>query len=79
MKIENVFALTLVVLFPQDSEALMRAQQAILQLQAEVEKLHSTTADIIDENKHRTQQIEVRFLDIQRIMLCLVFLCPRIK
>lgn len=37
----------------------MRAQQAILQLQAEVEKLHHTTSDIIEENKQRTRQIEV--------------------
>ena len=44
----------------QDSDALTRAQHAILQLQAEVEKLHHTTADIIDENKHRTLQIEVK-------------------
>ncbi|XP_052261952.1 centriolin-like isoform X3 [Dreissena polymorpha] len=41
-----------------DSEALSRAQQAILQLQAEVEKLHRTTGDIIDENKQRTRQLE---------------------
>ena len=45
--------------FLQDSDALTRAQQAILQLQAEVEKLHHTTSDIIDENKERTQQIQV--------------------
>ncbi|KAH3861350.1 hypothetical protein DPMN_024277 [Dreissena polymorpha] len=42
----------------RDSEALSRAQQAILQLQAEVEKLHRTTGDIIDENKQRTRQLE---------------------
>lgn len=41
-----------------DSDALSRAQQAILQLQAEVEKLHSTTKDIIEENSNRAQQIE---------------------
>lgn len=42
----------------KDSDALSRAQQAILQLQAEVEKLHSTTKDIIEENSNRAQQIE---------------------
>lgn len=42
----------------KDSDALTRAQQAILQLQAEVEKLHHTTSDIIDENKQRTIQIQ---------------------
>lgn len=42
----------------KDSDALTRAQQAILQLQAEVEKLHHTTSDIIDDNKQRTQQIQ---------------------
>lgn len=49
----------------KDSDALTRAQQAILQLQAEVEKLHHTTSDIIDENKTRTQQIEdiLRYCD----------------
>jgi len=36
----------------------MRAQQAILQLQAEVEKLHHTTSDIIDENKTRTKELQ---------------------
>ncbi|WAQ96893.1 QRIC2-like protein [Mya arenaria] len=41
-----------------DSDALSRAQQAILQLQAEVEKLHHTTSDIIDDSKYRTKQIE---------------------
>ncbi|XP_053385599.1 myosin-3-like isoform X3 [Mercenaria mercenaria] len=41
-----------------DSDALTRAQQAILQLQAEVEKLHHTTSDIIEENKQRTKQIQ---------------------
>ncbi|XP_022314959.2 uncharacterized protein LOC111119255 isoform X7 [Crassostrea virginica] len=44
-----------------DSDALSRAQQAILQLQAEVEKLHSTTKDIIEENSNRAQQIESLF------------------
>lgn len=42
----------------KDSDALSRAQQAILQLQAEVEKLHSTTKDIIEDNSNRAQQIE---------------------
>ncbi|KAL4240996.1 Glutamine-rich protein 2 [Mactra antiquata] len=42
----------------KDSDALTRAQQAILQLQAEVEKLHHTTSDIIEENKTRTSQIQ---------------------
>ncbi|XP_078317091.1 uncharacterized protein LOC111119255 isoform X3 [Crassostrea virginica] len=45
----------------EDSDALSRAQQAILQLQAEVEKLHSTTKDIIEENSNRAQQIESLF------------------
>nr|XP_022314967.1 glutamine-rich protein 2-like isoform X9 [Crassostrea virginica] len=45
----------------KDSDALSRAQQAILQLQAEVEKLHSTTKDIIEENSNRAQQIESLF------------------
>ncbi|KAJ8317816.1 hypothetical protein KUTeg_004630 [Tegillarca granosa] len=42
-----------------DSDALSRAQQAILQLQAEVEKLHNTTKDIIEENNNRNKQIDV--------------------
>lgn len=46
----------------QDSDALSRAQQAILQLQAEVERLHRTTSDIIDENNRRTKQIQVKTL-----------------
>lgn len=41
-----------------DSDALSRAQHAILQLQAEVEKLHDTTNDIIDDNGKRVKQIE---------------------
>ncbi|XP_048760461.2 uncharacterized protein LOC125669761 isoform X2 [Ostrea edulis] len=41
-----------------DSDALSRAQQAILQLQAEVEKLHGTTKDIIEENNNQAQQIQ---------------------
>lgn len=42
----------------KDSDSLTRAQQAILQLQAEIEKLHHMMADIIDENKERTKQIQ---------------------
>ncbi|XP_048760460.1 glutamine-rich protein 2-like isoform X1 [Ostrea edulis] len=42
----------------KDSDALSRAQQAILQLQAEVEKLHGTTKDIIEENNNQAQQIQ---------------------
>ncbi|KAK3090824.1 hypothetical protein FSP39_014944 [Pinctada imbricata] len=44
-----------------DSDALSRAQQAILQLQAEVEKLHGTTKDIIEENERRSDQIDSLF------------------
>ncbi|XP_061182001.1 uncharacterized protein LOC133190403 isoform X4 [Saccostrea echinata] len=50
-----------------DSDALSRAQQAILQLQAEVEKLHSTTKDIIEENNNRTQQIESLFQHCEKL------------
>ncbi|XP_067671286.1 glutamine-rich protein 2-like [Haliotis asinina] len=42
----------------KDSDALNRAQQAILQLQAELERLHNITQNIVEENKHRSKQIE---------------------
>ncbi|KAL3876979.1 hypothetical protein ACJMK2_034749 [Sinanodonta woodiana] len=41
-----------------DSEALSRAQQAILKLQAELEKLHSTTSDLMDANRERIKELE---------------------
>lgn len=46
-------------IFLQDSDALSRAQAAIQQLQAEVEKLHGTTKDILEENSSRAKEIEV--------------------
>ncbi|KAL5018549.1 hypothetical protein ScPMuIL_004271 [Solemya velum] len=42
----------------KDSDALSRAQQVILQLQAEVERIHNTTQNIIEENELRVKQIE---------------------
>ncbi|KAK3593627.1 hypothetical protein CHS0354_025520 [Potamilus streckersoni] len=42
----------------KDSEALSRAQQAILKLQAELEKLHGTTSDLMDENRERIKELE---------------------
>lgn len=42
----------------KDSDALSRAQAAILQLQADFEKLHNTTQDMIEENTSRNKQIQ---------------------
>nr|XP_022314961.1 glutamine-rich protein 2-like isoform X3 [Crassostrea virginica] len=58
---QDTSSISLPVSINDDSDALSRAQQAILQLQAEVEKLHSTTKDIIEENSNRAQQIESLF------------------
>ncbi|XP_060066599.1 glutamine-rich protein 2-like [Ylistrum balloti] len=41
-----------------DSDALSRAQAAILQLQADFEKLHNTTQDMMEENNSRNKQIQ---------------------
>lgn len=45
----------------KDSDALSRAQLAIQQLQEEVEKLHGTTKDILEENSNRAKEIEKLF------------------
>lgn len=50
-------------MFLQDSDALSRAQQVILQLQAEVERIHNTTQNIIEENELRVKQIEVCYIN----------------
>ncbi|XP_021348670.1 glutamine-rich protein 2-like isoform X2 [Mizuhopecten yessoensis] len=41
-----------------DSDALSRAQAAILQLQADFERLHNTTKDMMEENESRNKQIQ---------------------
>ncbi|XP_076074672.1 uncharacterized protein LOC143045794 isoform X1 [Mytilus galloprovincialis] len=50
-----------------DSDALSRAQAAIQQLQAEVEKLHGTTKDILEENSSRAKEIEKLFAYCDRL------------
>ncbi|XP_052069682.1 uncharacterized protein LOC127708654 isoform X4 [Mytilus californianus] len=50
-----------------DSDALGRAQAAIQQLQAEVEKLHGTTKDILEENASRAKEIEKLFAYCDRL------------
>lgn len=50
-----------------DSDALGRAQAAIQQLQAEVEKLHGTTKDILEENSSRAKEIEKLFAYCDRL------------
>ncbi|XP_021348673.1 uncharacterized protein C16orf96-like isoform X5 [Mizuhopecten yessoensis] len=42
----------------KDSDALSRAQAAILQLQADFERLHNTTKDMMEENESRNKQIQ---------------------
>ncbi|XP_061182002.1 glutamine-rich protein 2-like isoform X5 [Saccostrea echinata] len=64
---QNTSSISLPEFDSSDSDALSRAQQAILQLQAEVEKLHSTTKDIIEENNNRTQQIESLFQHCEKL------------
>ncbi|XP_063446076.1 glutamine-rich protein 2-like isoform X6 [Mytilus trossulus] len=51
----------------KDSDALSRAQAAIQQLQAEVEKLHGTTKDILEENSSRAKEIEKLFAYCDRL------------
>ncbi|XP_052069684.1 glutamine-rich protein 2-like isoform X6 [Mytilus californianus] len=51
----------------EDSDALGRAQAAIQQLQAEVEKLHGTTKDILEENASRAKEIEKLFAYCDRL------------
>lgn len=51
----------------KDSDALGRAQAAIQQLQAEVEKLHGTTKDILEENSSRAKEIEKLFAYCDRL------------
>ncbi|XP_052069685.1 glutamine-rich protein 2-like isoform X7 [Mytilus californianus] len=51
----------------KDSDALGRAQAAIQQLQAEVEKLHGTTKDILEENASRAKEIEKLFAYCDRL------------
>ncbi|XP_046359382.2 uncharacterized protein LOC124137222 isoform X2 [Haliotis rufescens] len=41
-----------------DTDALSRAQKAILELQAELERLNNITQNIVEENEHRSKQIE---------------------
>ncbi|XP_013414945.1 glutamine-rich protein 2 isoform X3 [Lingula anatina] len=50
-----------------DSEAITRAQKAILDLQAEVEKLNGTTNFLMDENTNRQKQIENIYLVTNRL------------
>ncbi|XP_046359386.2 glutamine-rich protein 2-like isoform X5 [Haliotis rufescens] len=42
----------------KDTDALSRAQKAILELQAELERLNNITQNIVEENEHRSKQIE---------------------
>lgn len=51
----------------KDSDALSRAQAAIAQLQEEVEKLHGTTKDILEENNNRAKEIEKLFAYCDRL------------
>ena len=51
-----------------------RAQRAISQLQAEVEKLDQTTSNIIDENNRRTKEIQVR-----NPIFCVYFVAIRLQ
>ncbi|XP_013414944.1 uncharacterized protein C16orf96 homolog isoform X2 [Lingula anatina] len=51
----------------KDSEAITRAQKAILDLQAEVEKLNGTTNFLMDENTNRQKQIENIYLVTNRL------------
>ncbi len=43
----------------QDSDALSRMQQAVLQLQAELERLSNSAQHLVDENNNRVKDIEV--------------------
>lgn len=43
----------------QDSDALSRMQQAILQLQAELDRLSVSTQQLIDDNNNKQKDIDV--------------------
>lgn len=48
--------------FPQDSDTLTRLQQAILQLQGELEQLNKTTQQLLEDSSDKQKQIEVSSL-----------------
>ena len=54
----------------QDSDALSRMQQAVLNIQAELERLDKVTQQLMDENLRKQKDIEVSGVIVFKLSAC---------